>query len=385
MRRLGIVIALVLACLGWMMSPSVASSSTRLGGSSCTWRIFATPNTSNEVNQLLSVSATSPNDVWAVGYHRDNHTGNSWPLTEHFDGTAWSLVRSPQPKFSTLLSVAEITPTDVWAAGAVIKETIGISKTLTMHWDGSSWTVVPSPNGGNGGFLTSLAFSATNDVWAFGYSINKAQRIVTLALHWNGSSWSVVSTVNPPGNGLLWGAGALGSDDAWTVGTDESDGSGLIERWNGASWSRVPTPNVASVFRSYVPITSSDSWALGSTNNGVDLIPLAEFWDGSTFSVVPTPTVFARNTLINAAAAVRAGDVWAVGDAEGPPDSTFTMHWNGSSWTAVASPNRGTFGDDLFGVARIPGTADVWAVGTSLTAFAIGPQHSKTLAMKSHC
>lgn len=370
MRRLGIVIWFVFV---W------------LGSTACTWRIIATPNTSNEVNELLSVSAASETDAWAVGYHRDNHTGNSWPITEHFNGTAWSLVQSPQPKFSTLLGVAEISPSDVWAVGARIDEKLGVSKTLTMHWDGSIWTMIPSPNGAGGGFLTSVAFSATNDVWAFGYSINKGQ-IVTFALHWDGGSWSVVPTVNPPGNGLLWGGGATNPDNAWAVGTDEGFGSGLIEMWNGMAWNRVPTPNVASVFRSYVQIAPNDAWALGYTNNGMDQIPLAEFWNGSTFSIVPTPTVFGLNTIINGAAAVRADDVWAVGESEGPPDGTFTMHWNGSSWVTVASPNRGTFGDDLFGAARIPGTAGVWAVGTSFSAFAIGPlPHNNTLAMKLHC
>ncbi|HEY7993276.1 MAG TPA: hypothetical protein VID24_03665 [Candidatus Eremiobacteraceae bacterium] len=332
------------------------------------------------------MSATSANDVWAVGYHRDNHTGNSWPLTEHFNGTAWSLVSSPQPKFSTLLSVAEVSPADVWAVGGVIKQTIGISRTLTMHWDGSTWSVIPSPNGAlDGGFLTSVVFSATNDVWAFGYSINRAQRFLTLAMHWDGRSWSVVPTINPPGNDLLWGGGAGSPDDAWAVGTDEGDGSGLIEMWNGTSWGRIPTPNVASVFRSYVPIMPNDAWALGYSSNGMKAIPLAEFWNGSTFTVFPTPTVSGQDTLVNGATAVRADNVWAVGDSQGPPDRTFTMNWNGSSWMAVASPNRGIFGDDLYGVTRIPGTAGVWAVGTYLTDFAVGPHRNKTLAMRLHC
>ena len=63
-----------------------------------------------------------------------------------------------------------------------------------------------------------------------------------------------------------------------------------------------------------------------------------------------------------------ATDVWAVGtrqDRSGaiPIDRTLTEHWNGSSWSVVASPNVGGNDNLLNGVSANAG--DVWAVGSS--------------------
>src|SRR5205823_298657 len=62
-------------------------------------------------------------------------------------------------------------------------------------------------------------------------------------------------------------------------------------------------------------------------------------------------------------------DVWAVGRQIGRIDppyglSTFTMHYNGSSWTQYPSPNPYTGDSSLSGVTAI-GTDNAWAVGTA--------------------
>jgi hypothetical protein len=43
------------------------------------------------------------------------------------------------------------------------------------------------------------------------------------------------------------------------------------------------------------------------------------------------------------------------------------LHWNGTSWAQVASPQLGHFGSSLFGVSPLsPG--DAWAVGVVINA-----------------
>lgn len=46
-----------------------------------------------------------------------------------------------------------------------------VPQTLTGHYNGSAWSVVPSPNSGTGNnYLKSVTVIAPNDVWAVGYS-----------------------------------------------------------------------------------------------------------------------------------------------------------------------------------------------------------------------
>ena len=66
-----------------------------------TWREVTVAGGSS--GELTSVSATGPNDVWAVG---STGSGN---LIEHFDGNGWSVRPSPQPgSGSSLESVSAL-------------------------------------------------------------------------------------------------------------------------------------------------------------------------------------------------------------------------------------------------------------------------------------
>jgi hypothetical protein len=56
-----------------------------------------------------------------------------------------------------------------------------------------------------------------------------------------------------------------------------------------------------------------------------------------------------------------ANDIWAVGYAG---NSTFSAHYDGTSWHLVRTPNVGTGPNFLWGVAALAPT-DVWAVGYS--------------------
>src|SRR5689334_3789544 len=56
-------------------------------------------------------------------------------------GLAWQIV--PTSNATALYGVAAVTATDVWAVG---QDYTAGSLTLTMHWNGSAWSVVPSPN-----------------------------------------------------------------------------------------------------------------------------------------------------------------------------------------------------------------------------------------------
>ena len=103
---------------------------------------------------LSGVAAVSTNDVWAVGYHGDPYYNPIQTLIEHWNGTAWSVVASPNEGTNNneLHGVAAVSPNDVWAVGFYTDSSGAHGQTLVEHWNGSAWSVVPSPNRGTGNY-----------------------------------------------------------------------------------------------------------------------------------------------------------------------------------------------------------------------------------------
>jgi len=73
-------------------------------------------------------------------------------------------------------------------------------------------------------------------------------------------------------------------------------------------------------------------------------------WNGSSWSVISSPNVPYRGNFLNGVVALAANDVWAVGyaqtvvtDPTGEYEeyfpNTLTLHWNGANWNIRASPN----------------------------------------------
>src|SRR5205085_9470439 len=59
------------------------------------WNIVNSPNVGSGANALKRVAAVSATDVWAVGQYRDASTGSDHTLIEHWNGSQWSVVSSP--------------------------------------------------------------------------------------------------------------------------------------------------------------------------------------------------------------------------------------------------------------------------------------------------
>src|SRR6266568_1814569 len=119
-----------------LLAPTVAQAAA--------WTVVSSPNP-GAGNGLLAVAAGSPTDVWSVG---DSHTTSFQTLTQHWDGHKWSVVSSPNPgaQFNELFGVAAVSTTDVWAVGSFAPQGFSPSQTLIEHWNGTTWSVVTSPN-----------------------------------------------------------------------------------------------------------------------------------------------------------------------------------------------------------------------------------------------
>lgn len=101
-------------------------------GSGPHWQVVSIPNVGT-VSRLRYVAVISADDIWAVG-----QAGVS-TLTMHWDGTAWSIVPSPNITGNgvqnDLCGVAAIAPDDVWAVGSTVDPNISFGwKTLVLPW-----------------------------------------------------------------------------------------------------------------------------------------------------------------------------------------------------------------------------------------------------------
>jgi hypothetical protein len=183
-------------------------------------------------------------------------------------------------------------------------------------------------------------------------------------------------TVPSPGrNQSLYGVDALSPRVAWAVGYtyDGSQDDNLILRWKRGAWKVSPSPSPggtssADALQAVSAVSKSDAWAVGwyGTPTGYNTTTL--HWNGSTWSVVPSPNPGAWNFLYGVVAR-SSTNAWAVGyylDASSNYQ-TMALHWNGTTWTQVSSPSVGGTSTELWGVSAVS-ASDIWAVGASGTS-----------------
>jgi hypothetical protein len=119
--------------------PAAASAAT-----SQSWSGLQPPSPGADNNELSGVAVLSPCDAWTVG-SLNNSSGLQQTLVEHWNGTAWTVVPSPDPGSldDALAGVRAVSASDIWAVGA--DDIPGIEQTLIVHWDGHTWSHVTSP------------------------------------------------------------------------------------------------------------------------------------------------------------------------------------------------------------------------------------------------
>ena len=173
------------------------------------------------VSVINGVSADPSTDVWAVG----GLTGGG-TTSLHWNGQTWSQIPTARLRSGGVVAVTALSTTNVWAVGTgpgVARGGFSAHPTAVIeHWDGTSWSVVPSPNPnpqGNNSLVAVAAVSA-NDIWAVGH-----QLLGPFTEHWDGNTWSIVTT--PSGVASLIGITAI-SDGAVVAVGQGTNGSAVI-------------------------------------------------------------------------------------------------------------------------------------------------------------
>ena len=139
------------------------------------WSIVSTPNLAS-YNLFYSITAVSANNVWAVGSYSSPINGGSLALVEHWDGTTWSVVSTPALTSSNnvlLLSISALSAKDIWAVGSYNTSNY-TSNTLIEHWNGTQWSVMSSPTFQTSTTLSGVMALSKDNVWAVGNSFDSS-------------------------------------------------------------------------------------------------------------------------------------------------------------------------------------------------------------------
>jgi len=303
-------------------------SATSLSSSSATltehynglsWQVVPSPNpVGGRYDNLTGVSGTSASDIWSVGSEFVSR-GHNYPIIEHYNGSAWTLVASAQPtQVGYLASVAALSPANAWAVGNG-HTTAGVGAPMVQHYNGTSWTEVPT-SVTTAGTLDAVAAVSANNIWAVGYAGGAG-----LAMHYDGTSWTASALPAPAGGG--WELTAVSADsasDVWASGyVASADGlsqHAIVEHFNGTSWSVTQAPDLGpsypiNIFNTVLAISPTNVWAIGQSSPGNQTFAtLVEHFDGTSWTVQPAPSL-SGNALLSFSGLVTTGSgtLWAVG------------------------------------------------------------------------
>ncbi len=292
-------------------------------------------------------------------------SGMGGAVAEWMTFRTWTIAHTPSLKgyVSSLRSVSVLSPNDVWAVGSN-----GSQQAFTEHWNGQKWSFQSSPLLSES-FLTSVAAISSTDVWAVGYyGASGANQALTE--HWNGQKWSIVSSPNFASDDLN-SVIALSSTDVWAVGDScypDGECQTLTEHWDGTQWTIVTSPNGAiggiNILAGATGTASDDVWAAGyDYSNSNPSQTLIMHWDGTQWTIISSPNVGTESNSISGVAAVSSSDIWVVGNICCNQWNTLTMHWDGTQWTVIPSPNVNGSTRDILNTVAVRSTNDVWAIG----------------------
>jgi hypothetical protein len=343
--------------------------------------VFTPPENLSGVG-FNDLAAVSPADVWAVG---GGWSDIEEPLIAHWTGAGWRPVEEPPaPNFQYSLSAIDaVSARDVWAVGNGMVSPAPDFHPLAViaHYDGATWSLVPVPEPppSSSDVLTDVDMMSATDGWAVGWRAGPPTEgldLQPLVMRWRNGRWVTVSLPDIGGdNTTLAHVYARARDDVWAVGAQGD--SALVMHFDGNRWRRVAVPHggVADAengLRAVTAVSAGDVWAVGAACvpvvDGAACQPLILHLSGGVWRVVPTAGDHGTN--LQDVVARSSDDVWAVGYdlPQGGQEANYVEHWDGQRFATVSTDAGslavlGDLASALEAVTRLPGTAELWAVG----------------------
>jgi hypothetical protein len=253
-------------------------------------------------SELDQVSCSSSTACTAIGFFVNTSRTARLPLVERWDGTSWTIQRTPRLGRYVLDLAAVSCPSDNACVAVGLLGKRGPDQPVAERWAGATSTIQKLPGAG-----TLKAVSCSSDVACIAVGYPDAASGRPMAERWNGRSWKIIATTRPRGaygsqllavscpatNACTAIGGAQRSCPA-TAPTCNTEPP-LAEHWNGATWTiqNLPGPGPdASASPTALSCPSAGLCiAVGSRNNspGSPSAPLGEQWDGTRWTIQDTP------------------------------------------------------------------------------------------------
>ncbi|MFI0353494.1 hypothetical protein [Actinomadura sp. 9N407] len=351
----------MLAALSIGASLAVVAGPAPAAGADTGWTVKPVPFTFGS-SDLQTVTAAGPDAVLAGGAQAKwrqepwcglgicQSTDHHNPVLQKWNGSGWSWISTPgMTGKGQIHHVDAVTAANVWAGG-------GYDNGLPYfaRLDAGVWQNVAPP--AQLGTVRTLDADAAG-AWAAGEprSVSGGPSL----FRWVDGTWTPqdlgsasINTVRQRVAGDVWAVGETGANE------------GYAARYDGTSWSTVTPPQMArGELHSVLPLADDDVWVTGSVwRNGVDLA-VSYHWDGSTWreDALPAGTSFGERTGAAAITDDGAGGVWAVAHYSDKVDGgPGILHYTGGAWRLEATAPGSS---SILGLARVPGTSTLWAVG----------------------
>jgi hypothetical protein len=164
------------------------------------WHRRPTP-TPGSSGSLAGVACLAATDCMAVGGRAEHSpTILNGTLSERWNGTRWITLPSPNPRVASDAGFGAISCTGraaCMATGLALDQTGETGFTLAEAWNGTTWSLLRTPSPGSfSGDLSGVSCTATTTCMAVG-EVTGTGNEHTLAEAWNGTRWSVVPTPHP--------------------------------------------------------------------------------------------------------------------------------------------------------------------------------------------
>jgi len=275
-----------------------------------------------------SVSCPGPQLCMAVGYSIRGSVVK--PLIEESDTSTWRIIAAPRPPdaFWAELKSVSCTSQNCIAVGGFIKSGVDDQEQpLSELWDGQAWSLIPTlnPHAENGSGLDAVTCTAGDRCEAVGSYVFGDVIENVFAFGWDGTTWSFQRQVNPAGGEVNsdYSVSCMGPASCTSVGTwSDSSGRirGLAESWDGTSWTRQKIRNpegfqMSNLFGVACSAPACEAVGDWSTSpNGLPESTLAQRWDGTSWSLQTTPNpTGAQTASLSAVACTTSTSCVAVG------------------------------------------------------------------------
>ena len=352
-----------------------------------TWAIDNTPSPAGStLSELGAVACPSPRACVAVGNFTDR-SGAPLTLAAAWNGGSWAVPTAPDPNGSATSALYGVSCREANRCTAVgtYTNSSGTELTLAEVWNGSTWSIqrTPNPEGTLVSSLYGVSCPAANACTAVGAYTDDSGRELTLAEVWNGTSWDIQATPNPSGASVsALAAISCSAPAACTAvgGFTNSLGTQvtLAESRTAGLWTIGASPDPAGAAssdlyavscRSPTACNASGYYTTRSgraANTFGTSVRFGEAWDGVSWGIADeSRAISTMPGVLHAVSCVSANVCTGVGGSAGSGRTkALAEQWNGTGWTAQSTPNpSAASSSNLYSVSCSSATACT-AVGT---------------------